>query len=213
MKRFPVLIVLALMLGVSVLPSFAGDITDKGMYQKDLFTFLSNVVTICNAQKASANLILSGGQNQPLSVSGFVVEAVGSATFKTTATLDFVIDDALYSFAASTSIAIATAPAAQVATTSCIYLASIDAAGAITWTKGTNVAHGSTPSCPAVPADTCPIAEIKVDLTGAASSFTLGTTANNATGTTVTVTQIRWPRTGTSAPSSVSTTDLTLTDL
>jgi hypothetical protein len=210
MKRFLVLIALVFTLAST---SFAGDITATGMFQGDLYTFLSNVVTIVNAQKASANLILSGGQNQPLSVSGFVVEAVGSATFKTTATLNYAIDDALYTFAASTSIAIATAPVAQVATTSCIYLASIDADGAITWTKGANVAYGSTPVAPAVPADTCPIAEIKVDLTGAASSFTLGTTANNATGTTVTVTQIRWPRTGTSAPSSVSTTDLALTDL
>lgn len=204
MKRF---ITVLSLVGILATTAIAGSITPTGQNDGDIYAFLSNVVTVGN----QAVTTMSSTRNQPLSVSGFAVEAVGSATFKTTATLDFCVDDTLYSFAASSSIAIATAPAAQVATTSCIYLASIDKNGAITWTKGTNVAYGSTPVCPAVPASTCPIAEIKVDLTGAASSFTLGTTANNATGTTVTVTQIRWPRTGTSAITVPSV--LTLTDL
>lgn len=210
MKRLPICV---LVLSLLATGAFAGDITPNGMSQGDLYTFLSNVVTIVNAQKASANLILSGGQNQPLGNPAMVSGGTASATFTTTVAISYVIDDALYSLAASSPLGIATAPAAQVATTSCIYLVSVTAAGGYTWTKGANVAYGSTPVAPAVPADTCPIAEIKVDLTGAASSFTLGTTAHNAGGTTVTVTNVRWPRTGTSAPSSVSTTDLTLTGL
>lgn len=206
------LIILALLIAVSSVVR-AGDITPQGLNQSDLVAFLTNVVTVVNGSKSTGNTSVSSAQNQPLESAAIVKGGVASATFTSTVAIDYVIADAFYALPASSPLGIATAPVAQVATTTCIYLVSVDASGNYTWTKGANAVYGGTPICPAVPASECPIAEIKVDLTGAASSFTLGATAFNATGTTVTVTNIRRPRTGTSSLAAVSSSDLSLTGL
>jgi len=200
-KQFLTFFILLMVAGVAL---WAGDITAIGMYQGDLFTFLTNTAARSNGVDASV-------RNQPLGSAVLAKYQTGSSTFKTTVDLYYCIDEVVYAFVASTEVTIATAPAAQVATTSCIYLASLDSSGNITWTKGTNVAAGGTPVAPAVPADTSPFAEIRVDVTGSGSdTWTLGSDTFVATATTVTVTNVRWPRTGSSA---LATSNLALTDL
>lgn len=162
--------------------AFGGDITDKAQLMGDMFTYLTNV--------------RESLQNQALGYAAFAKGGTASATFITTAAISYVIDEQMYTLAASSVLEIATAPAVQTSTKLCIYLCSVDSAGLYTWTKGTEVAIGATPVCPAVPADNCPIAEILVN---ASAAFTLGTTAFNAGGSTVTATNIRRPRTGLSS--------------
>jgi hypothetical protein len=57
MKKNVLLILLGISLGVNIatMSVIAGDITATGMYQKDLHTFLTNVVTMNNELKADVN--------------------------------------------------------------------------------------------------------------------------------------------------------------
>jgi hypothetical protein len=57
MKKNILLILLGISLGINVVTmgAIAGDITDTGMYQKDIHTYLSNILTISNEIKADLN--------------------------------------------------------------------------------------------------------------------------------------------------------------
>ena len=57
MKKNILLILLGISLGINVGAAavIAGDITGTGMYQKDLFTFLTNTVTAVNETKLDFN--------------------------------------------------------------------------------------------------------------------------------------------------------------
>jgi len=104
-----------------------------------------------------------------------LAEGTNAATIKTTAAVDFVISGLAYSKAATDNITV-TACAAQADLTSCMYLITIDAAGTVTTTKGTEQVTGSGLDMlwPTIPANSAVLGAIKVATSGA--TFTAGTT-------------------------------------
>jgi hypothetical protein len=104
-----------------------------------------------------------------------LAEGTNAATIKTTAAVDFMINQLTYTKAATDNIAV-TACAVQADLTTCMYLISIDSAGTVTTTKGTEQKTGSDLPLlwPAVPANSAVLGAIKVVSSGAA--FTAGTT-------------------------------------
>jgi hypothetical protein len=87
MKKNILLILLGISLGINVVTmgAIAGDITDTGMYQKDLHTFLTNIVTMTNELKTDVNAATAelNGAGAFDDVTGF--------TFGTVATTDLTL--------------------------------------------------------------------------------------------------------------------------
>lgn len=115
-----------------------------------------------------------------------LAEGTNANTIKTVNAIHYRIGGQAYIKAATDNIAM-TAAAAQAANTTAYYLISIDAAGTVTITKGTD---GSTtlPDCPAANA---PIGVMKIALSGGAT-FTSGTTDLGATNVTETWAHINY---------------------
>ena len=87
MKKNILLILLGISLGVNVVTmgAIAGDITDTGMFQKDLVTFLTNTVTMANELKVDVNAAtaeLNGAAT---------FDAITGFTFGTVATTDLTL--------------------------------------------------------------------------------------------------------------------------
>lgn len=109
------------------------------------------------------------------------------ATIKTTNAIDYTIGHKVYSKAATDNIAM-TAAAQQAVSTQCVYLVSLDAAGAVTVTKGTEVAANGTltlADMPETPDNQCVIGAFKI-VTDGSTTFTSGTTDLGAAGITET---------------------------
>jgi hypothetical protein len=79
---------------------------------------------------------------------------------------------------------------AQGSSTSCYYLLSVDAAGAIAVTRGEEVSSGQLPALPALPPHSAPMATILVTTDGI-HTFTSGTTDLSAPGITSIITDWR----------------------
>ena len=109
-----------------------------------------------------------------------LAEGTNAATLKTTVAVTFNIYNSRLSKAITDNIAM-TACTAQAASTFCYYLVSINAAGTITTTKGTN----DTYALPATPSGNVPIGAFKI-VTAAGTTFTSGTTDLSAAGITAT---------------------------
>jgi len=169
MNRFTIL---ALMIVLVAFGSavFSGDITDKGMYQKDLYTFLSNVVTVVNELKSDFNSSRSALNAQMF---GSVAAASDTAKlkFNQAATPVFQIGGVVYTSASTT---VTLAGGAQTTQTNRFYLISVNSANTATCTAGTAVAAGSTPAMHAPPAGYCPVAGIYITASG---TFTPGTSS------------------------------------
>ncbi len=196
MKKFLVGFLLAsLVFGGTAL--VAGNITSTGIYQKDLYTFLSNVVTFVNGIKSQTNTanLVSGG----------LATGANATCYKTANAISYMIAGKLYNKAATDNIA-ATACTAQSASKYRLYLISIDSAGTCTVTAGTETST-DTAVLPAQTASKVPIGAIKVQ-TGAGGTFTMGTSSLAVADNVAAVTYYNFL-----GQTYTSTTDLTLSDL
>ena len=119
--------------------------------------------------------ILSILKNRVTGQAGFAIHGSVKDDALTTNNITYWIDGAPYILALDTQV---TSPAAaqQADSTECFYLLSVNAAGTVAWTKGTEAASGAV--LPATPAASAAYAAVKVVLDGTA--FTLGTTAFDA---------------------------------
>ena len=104
-----------------------------------------------------------------------LAEGTGAGTIQIAAAIDFCIDGILYAKAITDNIAL-TANDAQADLTECMYLISIDSAGAVTTTKGEEKATslGESVYLPDLPDGDAPVGAIKVVTSG--GTFTAGTT-------------------------------------
>lgn len=134
-----------------------------------------------------------------------VAEGTNTHTIKTAAPngagTDYTIGGQAYHLADTDNIAM-TAAAAQAADTTAWYLVSVNAAGTVLITKGTETATASYSAStanqlPAVPAGNCPLAAMKV--VTVAVTFTSGTTDLSASGITATFFDLSLVPTGTPA--------------
>lgn len=198
---------IAVLLMVSLaFAAFGGDITPNGMGQGDLYTFLSNVVTMCNEIKSDLNAYRTEHNNICLGFSGL---ASDTAAVQTTVTFPYRIGNLTYQKAAASGIALT--GSALSSGTQALYLFSVNAAGTATCTAGTAVANSATPVWPSAPSGYCPFGGIK--LSTANGTFTPATTVFGIENQTVTFYNLSGYPSGTSATSDVSTTDLTLSNL
>lgn len=123
-----------------------------------------------------------------------LAEGTNANTIKTVAATVYSIGGQQYSKAATDNVAMA-ALAAQAVSTTAYYLASVNAAGTVKLTKGTDNVIDVLPE---VPSGYCQIGAIKID-TDATHTFTSGTTDLSATGITASFYDLS--RTGTGVPS------------
>ena len=114
-----------------------------------------------------------------------LAEGTGSATLKTTAQIVYSVYNQHGLIKAATDNIAMTACAQQAISTFCYYLVSIDVAGAITVTKGTN----NVSALPATPQGRIPIGVFLVTTDGSAT-FTSGATDLSAAGITVSYSDI-----------------------
>ena len=116
-----------------------------------------------------------------------LAEGTNANTIQTAAIANYSIDGVLYTKAITDNIAM-TAAAAQADLTTCMYLVSIDAAGAVTITKGEEastlaIAAGTAEAkLPDLPDAQCALGAFKIVLSG--GTFTSGTTDLSGTGVT-----------------------------
>ena len=126
--------------------------------------------------------------------SGGLAEGTNANTLQAAVAFDYAIDGLVYTEAITDNIAM-TACATQAALTSCLYLVSINAAGAHTVTKGRDILTADLASgkdalqWPACPEANCPWGGFRV-ATAAATTFTSGTTDLSAAGITDTYYQL-----------------------
>ncbi len=126
------------------------------------------------------------GGSMTFGKAGFA-EGTNAGTIKTTAAVDYSVDGILYTKAITDNIAV-TANDEQAADTTCLYLFSIDSAGTVTTTKGTEVLSADlttavdTLTWPSLPANSAAVGAVKV--VTVAVTFTAGTTDLGAAGVT-----------------------------
>ena len=115
-----------------------------------------------------------------------LAEGTNANTIKTTVAVDYVIDSVVYSKAITDNIAMTAQPVQAVSTT-CQYAVTINAAGTVAIRKGTEQPTGSgfPLTWPNIPATDAVLGAIKV-VTGAAATFTSGSTDLSAAGVTAT---------------------------
>jgi len=118
-----------------------------------------------------------------------ILEGTNAATIKTTVATNYCIDGFMYTKAITDNIAM-TACAQQAANTTCLYLISINAAGTVKITKGTEVltadlsAGDAYLKLPEPSSGYIPIANMRIVL--GATTFTSGTTDLGAANVTET---------------------------
>lgn len=172
-------------------------------------TALDAIETLVEELKADFNLlrsqVLNASLNGGAGVGGAgLAEGTNATTIKTTNAVTYTIGGQLYTKAATDNIAF-TATAQQAVSTFCLYLVSINAAGTVAMTKGTELGT-DTAVLPALPASSAPLGSIKVATDGA-TTFTGGTTDLGAAGITDTYVDLAYVNTGTSASTAVAASD------
>ncbi len=135
-----------------------------------------------------------------------LAEGTNANTLNIATAFEYSIGNRLYAKAATDNVAM-TAAAEQAISTYCVYLCSIDAAGAVTVTKGSEVATDIS-VLPAVPASECAFAAFKIQTDGA-TTFTSGTTDLGATGITETFFDLAFVNSGVSLPTLIAAADPT----
>lgn len=155
--------------------------------------------------KADFNLLRSNVINCALDACG-LAEGTNANTLQTANAIDFVIDGVVYTKAATDNIAM-TACAEQAISTYCMYLVTLDAAGALTVTKGTELAT-DTAVLPSRPADEAVIGAFKIATDGS-TTFTSGTTDLGAVGITETYYDLMFANSGADASTAVAAADPT----
>jgi hypothetical protein len=163
MKRFTILLLVAMLVVAAVGIVQARKITPTGCGQDDLVTFLGNVVTQHNLMRDYTQTMCFGNVN--VASHGYQVK-VGQAAANLA---PYSIAGRVYSVA---SAVVTMAGTAQSTLTNRFYLISINSDGTATCTAGTAVASGSTPTMHAPPSGYCPIAGVYVTASG---TFTPGT--------------------------------------
>lgn len=156
--------------------------------------------TIIDELKADFNLLRANLFNASLTAGG-LAEGTNAATIKTVNTINYVVDGQLYTKAATDNIAI-TATAQQAISTFCLYLVTVNAAGTVTVTKGTEVAS-DTAVLPARPASSAVIGAFKIATDGV-TTYTGGTTDNGAAGITDTYYDLMFANSGADAATAVA---------
>lgn len=111
-----------------------------------------------------------------------LVEGTNANTMEIVSAFDFCIAGIIYSKAAVDNIAM-TAAVVQNVSTHCMYLVSLDSAGAVTVTKGAEAPVADDIFLPSTPAGDCPLGAFKI-VTDASTTFTSGTTDLGASGIT-----------------------------
>lgn len=212
------LILTIALVAVIAMAGLAGDITATGIYQGDLFTFLSNVVTIANEQKADYNLLRNRVNNHLLGYATFNKASTNTANLSIAsgATVDYTINGIIYQITDQQDASYTVTFSAQATGTDCLYLVEVDTAGNFYVTKGTSVTvRAGTEVWPAATSTRCVVGGFKLGLdTIATGTFTVGSTKwTTYTHATYTAYQLFYPPTGTTAPTAVSASDLSLTGL
>lgn len=159
--------------------------------------------------KADVNLLRSQVLNRCVNGGAGVggaglTEGTNANTLKTANAISYTIDGRLYTKAATDNIAM-TAATQQAVSTYCLYLVSVDAAAAVTVTKGTSVGT-DVAVLPALPADSAPIGYFKI-VTDGVTTFTSGTTDLSAAGITETYADLAVVNTGASASTAIAAAD------
>lgn len=121
--------------------------------------------------------LLTGLLNRCFGLPGLII-ASAVTKIKTATTVIYCINGRNYSKAATDNITI-TAGAVQAVSTFCKYLVSVNAAGAVTTTKGEDAATAALALVPELPDDNAPLGYFQVETSGA-GTFTAGTTALDA---------------------------------
>lgn len=156
--------------------------------------------TILDELKADFNLLRANLFNCALGNAGWA-EGTNATTIKTVNAIDYCIDGVIFTKAATDNIAF-TATAQQAVSTFCLYLFSIDSAGTVTVTKGTELGT-DTAVLPARPASSAVIGAVKVATDGA-TTFTGGTTDLGAAGITDTYLNLMFANTGVDAATAIA---------
>lgn len=159
--------------------------------------------TLAEELKADFNLLRLNFINSGHSAAG-LAEGTNASTIKTVNTFQYSIGGQRYTKAATDNIAF-TATAQQAISTYCLYLVSINSAGTVTVTKGTEVAT-DTAVLPALPASSAPLGWVKVATNGA-TTFTGGTTDLSAAGITATFADLHFVNSGADASTAIAAAD------
>jgi hypothetical protein len=156
--------------------------------------------TIIDELKSDLNLLRLNFLNCCLTAAG-LAEGTNAATIKTVNTANYSIGGQLYTKAATDNIAI-TATAQQAISTFCMYLVSINAAGTVVVTKGTELGTDIA-VLPALPASSAPLGAFKIATDGA-TTYTGGTTDNGAAGITDTYYDLMFVNSGADASTAIA---------
>lgn len=170
MKR--ALLVIALCFSLCV-PAFAGTISNTGMSQGDLVSWMTKVQSRVNT-----------GRNFNFT-SGALAVAADVALFKTAATIAYTINGVLYTKVATDNIPWAPTPTNMDNNTVCAFVISVNAAGTVAVTQGTVKTGTTAPVIPAPPADSAVIGMIHIVNTSG-STYTPGSTSLNTSNVTET---------------------------
>jgi hypothetical protein len=222
---------IGLFFGVAV-TTLAGNITGTGMYQGDLFTFLTNTVTLSNELrtdhgtnkttvdesrtaiieliddhatfKTSADALKLFMGNELFSDAGV---AIGSDAkkVKTAATANYKVDGVFYTKAATDDLWTLSGTTVTSGNAQ-KYLLCLDSAGTASIVEGTQGANAAAVVLPAAPASKCVVGLLLVETTG---DFVPGTTDLSAATITDTYTDGYAPALIGDAPATLTATDPT----
>ena len=209
-KRIGTILACAMFVIMGSSLSIAGDITSRGMSQKDLVTFLTNTTTMSNEVKDDYDLLRRQILNRSFGNAGI---AVSTTVINIATAFDYTVNGVFYTKAITGEVAL-TANTAQAASTYRLYLLSIDSAGTVTCTQGaaTTTDVAVLPACP-TPTTQTPFGYFKIQ-TGAGGTFTSGTTTLVTSATvTSTLYNVTTVNSGSTASTAIGTSDLSLIGL
>ena len=166
-------------------------------------TAVDSLKTLADELKADFNLLRTSLLNGTHQAAG-LAEGTNANTIKFANAFSFSIAGVTYLKAVTDNIAM-TAAAQQAISTFCMYLVTLDSAGAVTITKGTELGT-DTAVLPARPANQAVAGAFKIATDGA-TTFTSGTTDLGAAGITDTHYDLMFPNTGAEAPTTIAAAD------
>ena len=166
-------------------------------------TAVDSLKTLADELKADFNLLRTGLLNGTHQACG-LAEGTNANTIQFANAFSFSIAGQLYLKAITNNIAM-TAAAQQAISTFCLYAITLDSAGAVTVTKGTELGT-DTAVLPARPANQALVAAFKIATDGA-TTFTSGTTDLGAAGITETYYDLMFPNSGAEAPTAIAAAD------
>jgi hypothetical protein len=215
MRKFLTYICMTLILAGVGTWIMAGNITETGVSQRDLVKFLQNVVTMVNEIKADYNLLRGQNTNRALDnakIGETVSTDAASASAIKTSGFSYVIDGIIYTKAEAEQTGFATA-ATQSTPSFCRYLFSINSAGTVVVTKGSDATPSASAYFPANPSGYAPFGGMLV-LSSGTTGFVAGLHRATLTrSTSVIWYNLSYVNSGAGASTDVSTSDLSLSGL